>query len=248
MPGLTLLADREETDYPTPRGPVRVRKYARTSGREFVRAAVRAGTGERAALVTLRPAAYPYAGAWLSALAALAPAAADHRNPDMAPASVRVVARMTRTHANGVPRQSDGSVGWSVPGASARVWPDGRLTVTSDAGVELSARLEGSQWNTWAVAAVADAGLRLLCAPEARHVTRTSEPRGWSRAADNWGSQAWAGPVGRKSGWQYDSSSVAACSCGWRATVPSRGGARRAAEKHREEAGLPGAGDVLTTP
>lgn len=237
MPGLLLLAHRETTEFETPHGPVRLRKYASTPGREFVRAAVWAGNGrDRAALVTLRPAAYPYAGAWLAALAEHAPGAADHRNPGAAPGSVRLVARMTRNHANGVPRQSDGSVGWSVPGASARVWPDGRLTVTSAAGVELSARLEGEQWDTQRVAAVADAALRLLCAPEARHVTRTSEPRGWSRAADRW--ESWAGgPVGVKSGWMYDGSSVAACSCGWRATVPSRDGARGAAAAHLREVG-----------
>ncbi|MFC8538060.1 hypothetical protein ACFUJY_29670 [Streptomyces sp. NPDC057249] len=237
MPGL-ILADRQTHTFETPHGPVRLKKYGAAPGHEFVRAAVRAGNGrDRAALVTLRPAAYPYAGAWLSALAERAPAAADDRNPDMAPASVRVVAKMTRTHANGVPRQSDGSVGWSVPGASARVWPDGRLVVTSHTGVELSARLEGSQWDTWAVAAVADAALRLLCAPEARHVTRTSEPRGWSRAADSW--ESWAGgPVGVKSGWMHDGSSVAACSCGWRVTVSSRLGARGAAAEHLREAGV----------
>ncbi|MFD9248318.1 hypothetical protein [Streptomyces bottropensis] len=237
MPGLILLADRETTEHRTPHGTVRMRKYASTPGREFVRAAVRAGNGvDRAALVTLRPAAYGYAGAWLAALAEHAPGAADYRNPGAAPGSVRLVARMTRNHANGVPRQSDGSVGWSVPGASARVWPDGRLSVASAAGVELSARLEGSQWDTQRVAAVADAALRLLCAPEARHVTRTSEPRGWSRAADSWG-QSWAGPVGVKSGWLHDGSSVAACSCGWRVTVPSRLGARGAAAEHLREVG-----------
>ncbi|MEU7228998.1 hypothetical protein [Streptomyces chrestomyceticus] len=242
MPGLTLLAHREEAVHDTPHGPVRLRKYAaRGDEREYVRASVPARVptrdGGRAALAKLRPAAYPYAGAWLAAIAQYAPARADYRNPDMAPASVRVVAEMTRTHANGVPRQSDGSVGWSVPGAAARVWPDGRLAVTSDAGVELSARLEGSQWDTWAVAAVADAGLRLLCAPEARHMVRTSEPRGWSKPADRWGE---GGPdtMGVKSGWTYDGASVAACSCGWRVTVPSRDGARGAAAEHLRDVGV----------
>lgn len=228
MPALLLLADRETTEHTTPHGTVRMRKYASTPGREFVRAAVRAGTGGRAALVTLRPAAYPYAGAWLAALTEHAPAAADYCDPDMSPEFVRVVAEMTRTHANGVPRQSDGSVGWGVPGAAARVWPDGRLTVTSDAGVELSARLEGALWDTWAVAAVADAGLRLLCDPAARHITRTSEPSGWFRPLDRGYS---GGGRERNGGQMYDGSSVAACTCGWR-------GALAAAKEHREKSGL----------
>ncbi|MFE1270576.1 hypothetical protein [Streptomyces sp. NPDC058758] len=225
MPGLLLLADRETTDYPTPHGPVRLRKYAGAPGREFVRAAVRAGNGERAALVTLRPAAYGHVEAWLAALAAHAPAAADHRRPGMAPASVRLLARMTRTHANGVPRQSDGSVGWGVPGASARVWPDGRIAVTSDAGVELSARLEGAQWDDWRVAGVVDAGLRLLCAPAARHLTRTSGPKGWVQ------SSLWAGR-------SYDASASATCTCGWRGTYGSRMAALAAAQEHRGNSGL----------
>ncbi|MFC8640101.1 hypothetical protein ACFUC2_04995 [[Kitasatospora] papulosa] len=232
MPGLLLLAPRETTTFETPHGPVRLRKYGGPD-REFVRAAVRAGNGvDRAALVTLRPAAYPYAGAWLAALAEQAPGAADHRNPGAAPASVRLVARMTRTHANGVPRQSDGSVGWSVPGASARVWPDGRLRVTSGAGVELSARLEGEQWDTWRVAAVADAALSLLCDPGAAHLTRTSEPSGWFRPLDRGYS---GGGRERNGGQMYDGASVAACTCGWRVTVPSRMGAREAAASHLRE-------------
>ncbi|MFF0754468.1 hypothetical protein [Streptomyces sp. NPDC004267] len=225
MPGLILLADRETTEYRTPHGSVRMRKYGRTPGPEFVRAAVPAGSGGRAALVTLRPVAYPYAGAWLEVIAEHAPAAADHREPGAAPESVRLVARMTRTHANGVPRASDGSVGWSVPGASARVWPDGRLAVTSADGVELSVRLEGAQWDTARVAAVADAGLRLLCAPEARHMTRTTRPRGWGQ------SSLW---VGRS----YDGASVAVCSCGWRAAAASPLGARGSAAEHVRDVGV----------
>lgn len=233
MPGLLLLAHRETTEFETPHGPVRLRKYGSTPGGEFVRAAVRAGNGrDRAALVTLRPAAYPYAGAWLAALAEHAPGAADHRNPGAAPGSVRVVAEMTRDHANGVPRQSDGSVGWSVPGAKVRVWPDGRLAVTSHAGVELSVRLEGEQWDTWRVAAVADAGLRLLCDAGAAHLTRTSEPSGWFRPLDRGYS---GGGRERNGGQMYDGASVAACSCGWRVTVASRLGARGATAAHLRE-------------
>ncbi|WP_433860227.1 hypothetical protein [Streptomyces kronopolitis] len=235
MPALLLLTDRETTEHATPHGPVRMRKYASTPGREFVRAAVRAGDGARAALVTLRPAAYSYAGAWLAALAKHAPAAADYRNPDIAPASVRLVAEMTRTHAMGVPRQSDGSVGWSVPGASVRVWPDGRLTATSDAGVELSARLEGSQWDDWDVAAVVDAALRLLCAPAARHITRTSEPSGWFRPLDR---GYLGGGRERKGGQMYDGSSVARCTCGWSGAYLSRLAALGAAAEHLREVGV----------
>ncbi|MEU1409463.1 hypothetical protein ABZ471_45850 [Streptomyces sp. NPDC005728] len=76
--------------------------------------------------------------------------------------SVRLLARMTPDHRNGIPRQSDGSVGWSLPGASARVWPDGRIELRSTTGAELAGRLEDSEWDHWKVTAVADAGLRLL--------------------------------------------------------------------------------------
>ncbi|MEU0857474.1 hypothetical protein ABZ352_18825 [Streptomyces griseofuscus] len=234
MPGLILLAHRETAVHQTPHGPVHFRKYA-AQGEEkgFVRASVPARVptrdGGRAALATLRPAAYPYAGAWLAAIAQYAPERADHRNPAAAPGSVRLLARMTRTHANGVPRQSDGSVSWSVPGASARVWPDGRVEVRGAGGVVLSVRPEGSAWDSARVAAVADAGLRLLCAPEARHMTRTSEPSGWFRPLDRGYS---GGGRERNGGQMYDGSSVAACSCGWRVTVPSRDGARGAAAEH----------------
>ncbi|RSS87005.1 hypothetical protein EF903_18000 [Streptomyces sp. WAC05292] len=228
MPGLILLAPGETAHHTTAHGPVSLKKYG-SSGREFVRAAVPArhpaGDGAtRAALVTLRPAAYPFAGAWLAALAEHAPDRADYGRPDMAPGSVRLLARMTRTHANGVPRASDGSVGWSVPGASARVWPDGRVEVQNAGGVVLAARLEGSGWDAWQVAAVVDAGLRLLCAPGARHMTRTSQPQGWAQ------SSLWAGR-------SFDGASEAVCSCGWRAMAASRMGARADAAEHLREQG-----------
>ncbi|WP_330335654.1 hypothetical protein OHS33_39135 (plasmid) [Streptomyces sp. NBC_00536] len=227
MPGLILLAPGETTEFPTGHGRIRFRKYGR-DGREFIRAAVHVEEpsvdGEsRVALATLRPDAYPYAGAWLAAVAEHAPAAADHRNPEAAPASVRLLAEMTRTHANGVPRHSDGSVSWSVPGASARVWPDGRVEVQRAGCVVLAVRLEGSGWDSARVAAVADAGLRLLCAPEARHMTRTSEPSGWA-----W-SSLWAGR-------SFDGASEAVCSCGWRVMAASRLGARGAAAEHVRKA------------
>ncbi|MFF4188163.1 hypothetical protein ACFYZ9_33710 [Streptomyces sp. NPDC001691] len=229
---LAELAPGARTAHATGRATVTVKKYGAVSGREFVRAAVRAQDGRsRAALVTLRPAAYPHAEAWLDGLARCAPATADYRNPSASPESVRLLAEMTRTHANGVPRQSDGSVGWSVPGASARVWPDGRLTVRSEGGVELSARLEGAEWDSWGVAAAADVALRLLCAPEARHITRTSEPSAWYRPLDR-------GHVGggreRKGNQSYDGSSTARCSCGWRGAYPSRLAALAMAAEHRK--------------
>lgn len=238
MPGLILLADRETAVHHTPYGPVRLRKYAsRGEEKGFVRAAVPARVptrdGGRTALVTLHRAAYPYAAAWLAAIAQYAPERADHRNPQAAPGSVRLLSEMTRTHANGVPRQSDGSVGWSVPGASARVWPDGRVEIRAGS-VLLSVRLEGSEWDSGRVAAVADAGLRLLCAPEARHMTRTSEPSGWFRPMDRGYS---GGGRERNGGQMYDGASVAACSCGWRVSVPSQLGARGAAAAHLREVG-----------
>ncbi|MET8453757.1 hypothetical protein [Streptomyces sp. NPDC005209] len=175
------LADRQQAWFTTGHGPVSVRRYARSS--DFVRAAVRARNGrDRAALLTLRPEAYPLAPAWLAAIAEAAPETADHRHPSAAMSSVRLLARMTPDHRNGIPRQSDGSVGWSMPGVSARVWPDGRIELRSTTGAALAGQLEGSDWDHWKVAAVADACLRLLCAPEARHLTRTGQPSGWHRA------------------------------------------------------------------
>jgi hypothetical protein len=125
-------------------------------------------------------------------------------------------------------------MGWSVPGASARVWPDGRLEVRGADRVVLSVRRRWAAWDTARVAAVADARLRLLCAPEARHLTRTSEPSGWFRPLDRGYS---CGGRERNGGRMYGGSSVAACSCGWRVTVPSRGRARAAARGHLEGGG-----------
>ncbi|MGW0770729.1 hypothetical protein [Streptomyces sp. NPDC002676] len=167
---LSALAHRQQARFTTGHGPVSVRRYARSS--DFVRAAVRSRNGrDRAALLTLHPQAYPLAPAWLAAIAKAAPETADHRRPSASMVSVRLLARMTPDHRNGIPRQSDGSVGWSVPGASARVWPDGRIELRSTAGTQLAGRLEGSEWDHFRVAAVADADLRLLCAPEAQHLT-----------------------------------------------------------------------------
>ncbi|MFG3267869.1 hypothetical protein [Streptomyces bobili] len=230
---LSALSDRQQAWFTTGRGPVFVRRYTRES--DFVRAAVRSGNRrDRAALLTLHPEAYPLAPAWLAAIAETAPETADHRHPSAAMSSVRLLARMTPDHRNGIPRQLDGSVGWSMPGASARVWPDGRIELRSTTGAELAGRLEGSEWDQWKVAAVADAGLRLLCAPEARHLTRTGQPSGWHRPFDR-SDSAGLGRE-RKGGQVYDGSTVASCSCGWRVTAESQLGARALAEQHRREA------------
>ncbi|OIJ99024.1 hypothetical protein BIV25_10995 [Streptomyces sp. MUSC 14] len=229
---LSALADRQQTWFATRRGPVAVRRYARCS--DFARAAVRSGSGrDRAALLTLYPEAYPLAPAWLAAVAEAAPETADHRRPSASMVSVRLLARMTPDHRNGIPRQSDGSVGWSVPGASARIWPDGRIELRSTTGAELAGLLEGSEWDHFRVAAVADAGLRLLCAPEARHLTSVGQPSGWFRPSDR---GLTGGGRERKGGQVYDAATVARCSCGWSVTVPSQLGARAMAEQHRREA------------
>lgn len=229
---LSTLTDRQQAWFTTTRGPVSVRRYARYS--DFVRAAVRSGNGrDRAALLTFRPGAYPLAPAWLATVAEAAPETADHRRPSASMVSVRLLARMTPDHRNGIPRQSDGSVGWSIPGASARVWPDGRIMLRGTTGTEFAGRLEGAQWDHWKVAAVADAGLRLLCAPEARHLTSTGEPSGWYRPSDR--GQTGEGRE-RKGGQVYDGTTTARCSCGWNVTVPSQLGAREAAKRHRQEA------------
>ncbi|MEU9370419.1 hypothetical protein AB0D71_38285 [Streptomyces avermitilis] len=230
---LSALADRQQAWFTTGRGPVSVRRYARHG--DFVRAAVRSGNGQdRAALLTLHPDAYPLAPVWLAAIAETSPETADHRHPSASMVSVRLLARMTPDKRNGIPRLSDGSVGWGMPGATARVWPDGRIHLRSTTGPVLAGRLEGSQWDHFQVAAVADAGLRLLCAPEAQHMTRTGEPRGWHRPYDRPGNTM----VGRerKGGQMYDGSTTASCSCGWSTTSASQLGARAMAEQHRQEA------------
>lgn len=229
---LSLLPDRQQAWFTTGRGPVSMRRYVRSS--DFIRAAVRSGNGrDRAALLALHPEVYPIGPAWLGAIAEAAPETADHHRPSAAMSSVRLLARMTPDHRNGIPRRSDGSVGWRVPGASARVWPDGRIELRGATGAELAGRLEGSQWDHWTVAAVADAGLRLLCAPEALHLIRTGQPSGWYRPADR-------GQIGqgreRKRGQRYDGSTTARCSCGWSVTDSSHLGARALAERHRREA------------
>ncbi|MFD5814675.1 hypothetical protein [Streptomyces sp. NPDC127038] len=230
---LSRLADREGTWFATGRGRVFLRRYARHG--DFVRAAVRSGNGHnRAALLTFHPAAYPLAPAWLAAIAAAAPDTADHRPPSASTGSVRLLARMTRDHRNGIPRLRDGSVGWSIPGAAARVWPNGRLELRSTTGPVLAGQLEGSQWDHFQVAAVADAGLRLLCAPEARHMTRTGQPSGWHRPYDRRGNTS--NGRERKGGQTYDGATTASCSCGWTTTSPSQLGARAIAERHRREA------------
>ncbi|MEU8952013.1 hypothetical protein [Streptomyces sp. NPDC048489] len=180
---LSALAHGQRAWFTTARGPVTVRRYAWHG--DFIRAAVRSGNGQdRAALLTFHPDAFLLAPTWLDAIAQAAPDTADHRHPSVPTGSVRLLARMTPDHRNGIPRLRDGSVGWSIPRAAARVWPTGRLELRSTTGRVLAGQLEGSQWDQFQVAAVADAGLRLLCAPEAQHMTRTGEPSGWSRPYD----------------------------------------------------------------
>lgn len=230
---LSELADREGIWFATSRGRVFVRRYARHG--DFIRAAVRSGNGQdRAALLTFHPDAYPLAPAWLVAIAQAAPESADHRHPSVPTGSVRLLAKMTPDHRLGIPRLRDGSVGWSIPGATARIWPTGRIELRSATGPVLAGQLEGSQWDQFQVAAVADAGLRLLCAPEAQHMTRTGQPSGWSRPYDRSGNTS--NGRERKGGQMYDGSTTSSCTCGWTTTSPSQLGARAMAEQHRTEA------------
>ncbi|MET8411713.1 hypothetical protein ABZV34_27070 [Streptomyces sp. NPDC005195] len=229
---LSALAHGQRAWFTTARGPVTVRRYARHG--DFIRVAVRSGNGQdRAALLTFHPDAYPLAPTWLAAIAQAAPDTADHRHPSLPTGSVRLLARMTPAHRLGIPRLRDGSVGWSIPGATARLWPDGRLELRSTTGPVLSGQLEGSQWDQFQVATVADAGLRLLCAPEAQHITRTGQPRGWSRPYDRPGNTG--NGRERNGGQMYDSSTTSSCSCGWTTTSPSQLGARAMAEQHHRE-------------
>ena len=74
----------------------------------------------------------------------------------------------------------------------------------------------------------------LVAVTLARHITRTSRPRGWHRAADNpHGPQV----VGRDrhGGRIYDGSSCAVCSCGWSHVADDRRGAAREAREHRQD-------------
>ncbi|MFD7677492.1 hypothetical protein [Streptomyces sp. NPDC060187] len=82
---------------------------------------------------------------WLAAIAQAVPDTADHCHPSVPTGSVRLLARMTPDHRNGIPRLSDGSIGWSIPGATARVWPTGRIKLRSTTGPVLAGQLEGSQ-------------------------------------------------------------------------------------------------------
>ncbi|MFF4408549.1 hypothetical protein [Streptomyces sp. NPDC001404] len=132
-----------------------------------------------------------------------------------------------------------GMVTVRVPGATVEVHGH-HLTAWGEHGA-VEVAFESGTWAAQGVAAVADAALRAFGRPEARHLTWTTEPRGWYFPSDHphpalRGSAGLNKPGGR-AGKLYDGSSLALCTCGWRDFADDRVGARWAARRHRERAG-----------
>lgn len=145
---------------------------------------------------------------------------ADGR-PDVNPWTVGNVMRMRRNQGCPVLR-ADGTIRMGVPGAHAVV-DSHSITVISDTGPRIRLVLEG-EWEYCGAARVADAMLRDL-APEARHLTYTTTPRGWHLNGY---------PAGKRNGGSYDGASTAYCSCGWFSMEGDQASARASAAWHRE--------------
>ena len=201
----------------------------------MLRVAAHTPAGQRCALVSLRGDAQETAGPVLAAVLENAPVHLEDTRPDLDPATLRLLARMTRDYRNGTVRP-DGSAGWTVPGATTRITSDS-LTVESETG-RIVVYLTGRGWTERQAAHVVDAMLRAIAAPEAQHMTRTTEPEGWFYPADKGIASAGRCRPGRTGGLLYDGLSTARCSCGWQSTQESRDGAQRAAKAHRAEHGL----------
>ncbi|WP_326693379.1 MULTISPECIES: hypothetical protein [unclassified Streptomyces] len=146
---------------------------------------------------------------------------------------------MTRDSRNGTPRR-DGSVRWTVPGAEAVVTAGRLCALAAHAGVTVS--LDGERWEDAPAAQIIDEALRLVAAPEAAHMTRTTEPRGWYHPTDarrGMPGSAGLNRPGGKSGLMRDGGSWAHCSCGWSTAHTDRQAARWAAKRHRADFNLP---------
>ncbi|MFI0406525.1 hypothetical protein [Actinomadura sp. 3N508] len=141
--------------------------------------------------------------------------------PAFGPEGVGHVMQMRRNQRCPQPR-ADGSIRLGVPGGAAVV-DRHSITATTDTGVRVRFALEGL-WTTFGVARVADAMLRDL-APEAHHLTYTTEPRGWHLNGTF---------VSKRGGGRYDGASTAYCSCGWFCMEGDRASARWSAAWHRE--------------
>ncbi len=237
---LARLATRDtRASGPVPGGELHAGRYDRSR-----RIAVRAGHGERVALVTLRPAAgceldAATLGPLLAAILDNAPEeSGDHPAADLSAATVHLSSRMRRDDRTPA-RRADGSAGWTVPGAVVHLERH-TLTVTTPA-CYVRIALDGPDWTERAAAAVLDAALWWLAAPEARHMTRTTAARGWQRLGD-----VVPGAVGRdRHGHQaYSGLSTALCSCGWTSGLKDdRQYARAAARQHAQEAAAAAATD-----
>jgi hypothetical protein len=139
--------------------------------------------------------------------------------PNHDPRSVAHQMRMRR-NARTPYERGDGTVTMTVPGAQVVIGRLGLHGTSLTGGLRLT--VEGP-WTTTAVAKLADAMLRDL-APQARHVTYTSPPRGHLRDAN-----------GIRF---YDATSWAHCSCGWYDIAADRALARSSARWHREHPAL----------
>lgn len=189
---------------------------ARSTPRQSLRLALRNRAGDRVAVGLLTGGRLTDIARTVAEALARAPAAApDGASPEFSPETIGHVMRMRRNSRTPVLR-GDGSIQMTVPGAYAVV-NRSAVSVMADTGLFLRLSLEGA-WQDLQVARVADAMLR-DSAPQARHLTYTTEPRG--RFFNESGSLI------------YDGSSSALCSCGWHYPTLDRSGARWAANWHR---------------
>ncbi|WP_067819868.1 hypothetical protein [Actinomadura kijaniata] len=190
---------------------------ARSNGTGHQRITLTNPAGHRIALAVLH-------GACLAQDAVRTVAEVFHRAPTdpssgtrplFAPASVAEGMKMRRNRARRWPRK-DGSVRAAVPGAELIIRPGVLDASTTTGGLRLT--LDGP-WHDRATAQVADAILRDL-APEARHLTYTTQPAG--HYINESGSHC------------YDSFCWAVCSCGWYYPAADRSDARWTASWHRQ--------------
>jgi len=208
---------------------------ARRTG-SFLRIGVFNGTGERVALVVLRGATVDAAtvAPMLAAILDHAPTSPMSGDAALSGETVHLHSRM---RSNDRTRQYDGSTTWAIPGASVRVDRHNLSVVTPTGYARII--LDGAAWTENAAAAVLDAALWQMAAPEAQHMTRTTAARGWRRL-----NESIPGAIGRgrTGGHTYDGISTALCSCGWSSTLDTRPIARSAARSHVAARPVPVAG------
>lgn len=200
-----------------PRGTLAFRRTARGA-----RCALLNLAGQRVAVGDMRGGELTDFSRTVAEALVCAPAdAPDSSRPDITPWAVGNAMKMRRNGRCPEPRM-DGSIRMGVPGAYAIV-QHAAVSATADGGSFVRLALEGP-WDARRAARVADAMLRDL-APEARHLTYTTEPRGWHRGGIF---------VSKRGGGQYDGASTAFCSCGWSYLAGDRADARWTAKWHRD--------------